>query len=486
MDNRRGYLDLLEEILSNIPSTAQSIANSFVAEHRRLESCPIVTIASYDEAALIRSQAKPQMDSRSIKEVLEQANGIFSNRIFNNHPRFFGFIPSPTHPLTLLGDLLLASKNPHAGSWFQSSGPSAIETGLIRWLAELAGLPADTAGGLFVSGGSMANLVGLQTARDQMLGEEWEQRARGTIYVSQQTHSSISKGLRILGFSNKQVRKIKCDENFQMDCSDLERTIEQDKEAGLMPFLIVASCGTTNTSSIDPISNIHTIAKAQVPPLWVHVDGAFGASVLLSKSHAHLLKDLKHADSMSWDAHKWLFQTYGCGMALLRDRRHLLQSFATGAEYTRDAVDSGDFESPNFWNFGPELTRPARGMRLWFSLQVLGLDAVGEMIDHGFLLAETVEGELRKLDGWKIVSNAKMGIVCFRYEGTGKSVEEWDELNAKVSGICIRENKSAALTTKLDGRTVIRICAIHPEMSVEGMKEVVRSLDEVARELAAI
>ncbi|KAF8864286.1 PLP-dependent transferase [Acephala macrosclerotiorum] len=173
-------------------------------------------------------------------------------------------------------------------------------------------------------------------------------------------------------------------------------------------------------------------------------------------------------------------------MALLRGPSHLLQSFVTGAEYTRDAVDSGDFDTPNMWNLGPEL-RPVRGMRLWFSLQVLGLDYVGQIIDHGVLLGETVERELRGREGWKVVSGAKMGIVCFRYErdgGKGRSEEEWDELNAEVSRRCVKSDRAAALTTMLGGRTVIRICSIHPGMTVDGMKEVVRSLDEVTKEVA--
>ncbi|KAF8864285.1 PLP-dependent transferase [Acephala macrosclerotiorum] len=214
MSTPSNYHSLLEEILSSIPSAAQSITNSYITEQRNLDTHPIVKVASNEEAALIRSQAQPQTSPKPITEVLNQANNIFTYRLLNHHPRFFGFIPGPTHPVSILSDLLLLSKNPHAGSWIQSSGPSAIETGLVRWLAETAGLPKETAGGLFVSGGSMVNLVGLQVARDQLLGEEWEQRAKGVIYVSEQTHSSIAKGLRILGFNNKQIRKVDAMKNF--------------------------------------------------------------------------------------------------------------------------------------------------------------------------------------------------------------------------------------------------------------------------------
>jgi len=328
----------------------------------------------------------------------------------------------------------------------------------------------------------MANLVGLMTARDQMLGQGWEERAKGVVYVSDQTHSSIAKGLRILGFENMQIRKIKSDAKFRMDVDAVRLAIEHDRKSGLVPFLIVASCGTTNTGSVDPLRELAKLARVQSPRLWIHVDGAYGASVALSNSHKHLVDGLGEADSISWDAHKWLFQTYGCGMTLVRDRRWLTQSFATGAEYTRDAVDAGD-ETPNFWNYGPELTRPARAMKLWFTLQVLGLDKLGTMIDQGFLLAEVAERGLRNLPNWKIVSKAQMAVLNFRFEPGGKTEEELDQLNALISQKLVKQNVATALTTKLLGETVIRICAIHPDLTEGGMISVVEELDTAARYL---
>jgi L-2,4-diaminobutyrate decarboxylase len=224
------------------------------------------------------------------------------------------------------------------------------------------------------------------------------------------------------------------------------------------------------------------VARAQSPRLWVHVDGAYGASVVLSKSYRGIADGLGEADSISWDAHKWLFQTYGCGMALVRERKWLMQSFGMGAEYIRDAADAGD-EMPNFWNYGPELTRPARAMKLWFTLQVLGLDALGKMIDQGFMLAEAAEKELKALPNWTIVSNAQMAIINFRFEPEGKSEDELDQLNSRISQKMVKDNVATALTTRLLGKTVIRICAIHPELMEDGMSSVIKSLDVIAHAL---
>jgi L-2,4-diaminobutyrate decarboxylase len=473
---------VLKESLSAIPSATYSIATSLLLHTQSHFSTPILKLLTPPEASVIHAQAIPHSTPRPLTEVITEAEEIFSYRMPMSHPHAFAFIPCPASPLSFLGDVLTSAHNPHAGCWLQSSGPSAIEASLISFLASSAGLPASTAGGVFVSGGSMANLVCLTLARDQMLGKTWEARSKGVIYVSDQTHASIAKGLRILGFEERQIVVVKSAEGFRMDVDGVREAIEADQRRGLVPFLIVASCGTTNTGSVDPLRELVRMAKEQSPRLWVHVDGAYGASVVLSKSYKSIADGLGEADSISWDAHKWLFQTYGCGMALVRERKWLMQSFATGAEYTRDAADAGD-EMPNFWNYGPELTRPARAMKLWFTLQVVGLDALGKMIDQGFILAEAAEKELKALPNWTIVSNAQMAIINFRFQPEGKSEEELDKLNSLISQKLVKDNVATALTTRLLGKTVIRICAIHPELTEEGMSSVIKALDAAARAL---
>ncbi|PMD40999.1 PLP-dependent transferase [Hyaloscypha variabilis F] len=473
---------VLKESLSGIPSAACGIATSLLHNTQNPYSTPILKLLTLPEASKIRTQAIPHSAPRPLTEVITEAEEIFSYRMPMSHPHAFAFIPSPASPLSFLGDILTSAHNSHAGSWLQSSGPSTIEDALISFLASSAGLPASTAGGVFVSGGSMANLVCLTLARDQMLGKTWEARSKGVVYVSDQTHVSIAKGLRILGFEERQIIVVKSGEGFKMDVDGVREAIEADRRRGLTPFLIIASCGTTNTGSVDPLRELVKVAREQSPRLWVHVDGAYGASVVLSKSYKGIADGLGEADSISWDAHKWLFQTYGCGMALVRDRKWLMQSFAMGAEYTRDAADAGD-EMPNFWNYGPELTRPARAMKLWFTLQVLGLDSLGKMIDQGFMLAEAAEKELKALPNWTIVSNAQMAIINFRFEPEGKSEDELDQLNSRISQKMVKDNVATALTTRLLGKTVIRICAIHPELMEDGMSSVIKSLNATARAL---
>jgi glutamate/tyrosine decarboxylase-like PLP-dependent enzyme len=437
----------------------------------------IVSIASPEDAAAFRRAAAPGAP-RAPAEVIDEAARIFSHRIRMDHPRFNGFIPSPASALSLVGDLLTSGFNAHAGSWMQSSGPSAVEQGLIAWLASRASLP-DSAGGLFVSGGSMANLTGLLVARDRMLAPD--DRRRGVAYVSVQTHSSVAKGLGVIGFLPDQIRKIAVDADRRLDPGSLAQAIAADRAAGLVPFAVVASCGTTNTGAIDDLHAIADLAARE--RLWMHIDGAYGASVALSRRHRELVDGLGRADSLSWDAHKWLFQTYGCGMVLVRDRTHLIESFANRAEYLQDAL--ADTETPNFWDHGVELTRPARAMKLWFTLQVMGEDALGDAIDHGFILAEALEAQLRRMPGWRIVSPAQLGIVTFRYEPGGWDAGRLDALNTAVARRMVEDNLGAPLTTKLDGAVVMRACTISPEASTDHICAMAVAMDETARAISA-
>jgi L-2,4-diaminobutyrate decarboxylase len=342
----------------------QIITSQFLSNRHNLSSDKIVDVASPSTVISIRELAIPRATSRSFQYAIEATTQIFTHRIRNEHPRFFGFIPSPVSSVVWIADAVTAAFNVHAESWFQSSGPSAVEDSLCKWLAAQAGFPAGQGTGrVFVSGGSMANLTALMVARDQKL--KFEERIRGVAYVSDQMHASVARGLRILGFRNEQIRKVKSDEHFWMDVAALKNAVGEDQDAGPLPFLVVATCGTTNTGSVDLMDEIADFAQSQ--NMWMHVDGAYGASVALSKSHRSLIKGVGRADSLSWDAHRWLFLTYGCGMVIVREKRLLVESLASNAEYIQDAAEEAT-HNPNFWNMSMELTRPARAMGLWFTL----------------------------------------------------------------------------------------------------------------------
>ncbi|KAL7806050.1 pyridoxal-dependent decarboxylase [Trichoderma gracile] len=409
-----------------------------------------------------------------------------SHRIPMDHPKFFGFIPSPVDENSYLGNMITAMYNVGAGSWILGSGACTVQDALIKWFAEQAGLPS-SAGGIFVSGGSIANLTAIVTARDAKL--QFDQRHKAVIYMSAQTHSSMAKGLAIAGFHRKQIRLVDHDSSYRMQPTSLLQDIEEDKRSGLVPFMVVATCGITNTGGIDDLNALADVCESG--GLWFHIDGAYGASVLLSKSYKHCADGTGRADSLTWDAHKWLFQTYDCGLLLVRDKRHLIESFATDASYIRDAAEASS-DRVNFWNRGIEMTQPARGMKLWFTLQRLGLDKVGEMIDHGIDLAEFAEVVLRGFEDWEIISPAQLGIINFRYvppisqpsDINLDSDEYCDKANAEISRLAVERDIAAPMTTRLGKALNLRMCIISPRLTRNELFGVMKSLDAIAKEVS--
>ncbi len=454
----------------------EQFIHSYMAENNNIRSQKVINTADEDTIAHLRGIGFPKK-GRPIKEVVnEMRKNVYPYQTFMQHPRFFALVPSPMSLYSWLGDIMTSAYNTHAGSWMLSSSASLLEGEVIRWMCDKAGYP-DTAGGLFLSGGSLSNLTALAAARNAKLSEQ--EYAIGTAYVSDQTHSSVAKGLRILGFRSDQIRKIPSDKNFRMDVSALEKKVIEDQTAGMKPFAIIATAGTTNTGSIDPLNEIADLCEKH--NIWLHVDGAYGASILASSKYKSLLSGISRSDSITWDAHKWLMQTYSCSVVLAKENQQLRNCFSTHPEYLKDAETNE--EHINYWDLGPELTRPARSLKLWVTLQALGTDAVGEAIEHGVQLAEWAEDEIKKHNHWEIVSPAQLAIVNFRYAPAGLSEQELDSLNKKISKEMVTNGYASVFTTQLNGKTVLRICAIHPDTTEHEIRNTIQLLSNIARSL---
>jgi glutamate/tyrosine decarboxylase-like PLP-dependent enzyme len=464
----------------------EDVCHQFLLAQKEALSPKIIDIANAEEIAEMRNATIPGMQGAPLDHIISDMVKIMSHRIAMDHPKFFGLIPSPVDENSFLGSIITTMFNVGTGSWYQGSGPSTVEDALIKWLAEQAGFPP-SAGGVFVSGGTMANLTAIVTARDAML--QFEQRPKAVIYASEQTHVSVTKGVTVAGFLRSQIRRVEADSNFRINPKSLLRQIENDRKNGLVPFLIAGSCGLTNTGGVDDLNALADIAQAE--NLWLHVDGAYGASVLLSKEHKHCADGIGRANSLSWDPHKWLFQTYDCGLVLVQDKRNLIQSFTTEASYIRDAVEASA-EKVNFWNRGIEMSRSARGMKLWFTLQRLGLDKIGDMLDHGIYLAEFAEQTFRDLENWEILSPAQLGIFNFRYIppvvqlDPNLDIEKcYDDINAAICQLAVERNIAAPLTTRLNKALNLRMCTISPDLSRDELFEVIQSMDLIAKEVSA-
>ncbi|PWY75296.1 L-2,4-diaminobutyrate decarboxylase [Aspergillus sclerotioniger CBS 115572] len=466
--------DQSEERLSQIMLEATSLLTQLLTTNHPAPSDPIVRKLDPHEIQSMQDQVMPDENPGDLVSVFQQAMTVFDYRMRLNHPHCLAYIPASPNIFARLGDLLTSVWNVNAVSWDVSSGPSAVEKAMIAWLGAQLGLP-DSVGGCFVSGGSMANMTAIVAARDERLDPM--QRANAVIYISDQTHISIMKALHIAGFMDYQVQKIPTDDEFRIDTDILRHTITTDRQSGRVPFLLVANCGSTNTGSIDPIHALADIARDE--GIWLHVDGAYGASIALSNKHASLIDGIGRADSVSWDGHKWLFQTYGCGIVLTRHVDSLRRSFAVDAEYISSTLAPQG--TTNFYNLGPELSRPARAIPLWLTLKGLGRRRVGEMIDQGFLLARTADTSIRQCRNWIIPAPTVTSIVVFRYAPGGLNKTELDSLNTAISKRLMAENIAAILTTKIRGRTALRICAMNPAVQPKTINDVIRQVDKVAQ-----
>ena len=411
----------------------------------------------------------PPETGRRLNEILAQLErDVFPSNLHVDHPRFFAFVPGPNNFVSTMADALAAGFNIFNGTWFGGSAAAAVELGVIRWLCRTCGFP-DTAGGLFVSGGSMANLTALVAARNALLQDRI---AGATVYFSDQTHSSVQRALHVIGFLHEQMRKLPCDENFRLSSEALAEAIKADRKKGLHPFCIIANAGTTNTGAVDPLTELSDLAKAE--KMWLHVDGAFGAASILSERGRGLLRGIERADSISLDPHKWLFQSFECGCVLVRDVASLKSAFQIKADYLRDVHRNEAEFNPG--DHGVQLSRSFRALKVWLSLQTFGLSAFREAITRGFELAEFAERELRARKGWEILSPAQLATVCFRF---GNS----DDLQTQLVDVMMRDGFALLTSTSLRGVASLRLCTINPRTTEEDIVATIERLDKFAHEL---
>lgn len=455
------------------------VVDQIVEYYQTVADQPVMRLSPRTELEPLLREPLPEQPT-DVQALLAQLQQVVWPNIGNViHPRFFAFIPSPSNFVSVMADALAAGFNPFAGNWLEGSGPAQIELVTVDWLRQMCGLP-ETAGGLFVSGGSMANLTALAAARGARFGPHEE---RAVVYFSDQTHSSLEKALRILGFGHDQVRKLPADEHFRLRVSALRAALAADRAANRLPFCVIANAGTTNTGAIDPLSEIADVCAEQ--QLWLHVDGAYGAAAALTERGKQLLAGIERADSLSLDPHKWLFQPFEIGCVLLRDARLLKQTYHTMAEYLADTKRAEE-EEINYYDYGPQLTRGFRALKLWLSLKTFGAAAFRQAIEHGFALAEFAEQELRQDRCWQIVNSATMGIVVFRYvPATAATEDECNELNRRLVEAQIADGFLFANSTSVGGRVVQRFCTINYRTTEADVRAAIARLAQLGREVEA-
>lgn len=366
-----------------------------------------------------------------------------------------GYIPGGGLYPSALGDFLADISNRYSGVSFAGPGAARMEMSLIRWMCELVGYP-NGAGGDLTSGGSMATLSALVTARDAH-DINLDRVPKACLYITSQAHHCIDKALKVAGLKSINKRIVPTDTNFRMDTGSFQEMIQADRAAGLIPWLVVGSAGTTDVGAVDPIESIAAIARRH--QLWFHLDAAYGGFFVLCPEGRERLRGMALADSIVLDPHKGLSLPYGSGAVLIRERRLLAESNAYYAHYMQDAKksaqDADSEDSPA--EFSAELSRPFRGPRLWFPLQLFGLAAFRAYLAEKLWLARYFHERLSNLEGFETGPFPDLSIVTYRYLPRSGDV---DEFNRKLHAAVLADGRVFISTTRINGHFTLRMAVL--------------------------
>jgi len=385
-----------------------------------------------------------------------------------------GYVPGGGVYPSSLADYIADVANYYAGVFFASPGAVRMENMMIRWMCELVGFDPEKAGGNLTSGGSIANLIGVVTARDHA-GLPARDYHKAVIYMTRHTHHCIDKSIKITGLGDAQIRLIDMDERYRMKPEALRQQLEADKKDDLIPLLIVASAGTTNVGAVDPLPEIGEIAGEY--EVWFHVDAAYGGFFLLSEEGRKVIRGLDKADSVIIDPHKGLFIPYGSGAVLVKDKNTLFRSQHYTADYMQDVLTADEELSPS--DLSPELTKHFRGLRMWLPLQLLGLKPFRAALSEKIWLTRYFYEHIQQIDGIEVGPPPELSITFFRYVPEDVENEaDIDEFNEHLMKEIHRDGRVFMSSTKIDGKFYIRAAILSFRTHLETIQQALNIIRE--------
>jgi len=402
----------------------------------------------------------------------ELQRDVFPYAAREPHPRFMAYVPGcPTFP-AILGDWLATGYNFFAGVWPVAEGPNAVELAVLEWFRQWTGMPAGT-GGLLTNGGSGATLTAIIAARHAAVGDDASRLARLALYASDQAHSAALRAAWIAGVPRAQVRVLPTDADFRLRATDVREAIAADRAAGLIPLAVVVSAGTTNTGAVDPLHAIADVCEAE--GTWLHADAAYGGFAALTERGARLLDGLGRCDSVALDPHKWLWVPFECGSLLVRDPERLRAAFQVLPDYLRDVAAGQD--GVNFADYGEQLTRQSRALKVWLGVKYFGLAALRAEIDRAMDHAAYAEQLVRDEPLLEVMSPAQLGVLCFRVHPRGVDDQATlDALNERVNAAVSAGGRYLISSTRLRGVYTMRLCILGYRTSAADVAGLVREV----------
>lgn len=454
-------LEISDQELSGLLETASELARDYWAG---VEQRPAYPVTSGETTARLFAQGWTE-EGRG-REVLED----FTTIAAHGRPsggRFFGYVFGSGEPVGAIGELLAAALNQNCGAWRSAPAAVSIEHAVVGWLAAAVGCAGFT--GSLCGGGSAANLMALAMAREAKLPANEDGARPGVVYASEQVHMSIPKAIALLGLGRRNLRLIPVDSAFRMRMDALEAAIVEDRTAGRTPIAIVATAGTVATGAIDPLAEIAGIARRE--DLWMHVDGAYGGLAALAVPDQ--FEGLPAADSLSLDAHKWLYQPVDCGCLLYRDRGIARETFAHSGDYVK-ALNQAPEEAFAFFEESIELSRRFRALKLWMSLQYHGRrafrEAIARDLRHARLLAETIAAHTEL----ELLAPVPLSAVCFRHRSKD---------NEAILRRVIARGRVYLSNATIDGGFALRACFVNHRTQEDDVRAIVSEVVAAAEEL---
>jgi aromatic-L-amino-acid decarboxylase len=373
-----------------------------------------------------------------------------------NHPGWFAYFPGNNSPPSILGEMLTATMGAQCMSWVTSPAATELEQTTLDWLRQMIGLSEEFVG-VIQDTASTATLVALLSARERATGgasgRDGMDAAPGlTVYASTDAHSSVDKGVKLAGYGLDRLRRIPTDAAFALDPAALEQAIEQDVAAGLRPACVVATIGTTSSTAVDPVPAIAAVCRRR--GVWLHVDAAYGGSAAIVPELRGYFAGMEEADSIVLNPHKWLLTNFDCSAYYVRDREALLATFALTPEYLRTAHDA---EVVNYRDWGIQLGRRFRALKLWFVIRSYGVEGLRAIIRRHVALAAELAGWVDASPDFERVAPVPFGLVCFRYRPAGRSEKELDALNERLLAAVNATRRVFLTHTRLGGHYVIRL-----------------------------
>ncbi|HEY3644764.1 MAG TPA: aminotransferase class V-fold PLP-dependent enzyme [Gammaproteobacteria bacterium] len=401
----------------------------------------------------------------------------------NIHPRFWGWVIGTGTPMGVVADMLAAALNPNCSDFDHSA--AFVELQVIEWLKEMLGFPKQ-ASGLLVSGGSVANLSGINVARNArapfaVREQGLTQQARLTLYASTETHNSVQKAAELMGLGSRSLVKIPVDSDYRIDVAALKARIAADREAGLVPFCVVANAGTVNTGAVDDLDAIADLCRDE--QLWLHVDGAFGALAALDPEGRTLVKGMERADSLAFDLHKWMYLPFEAGCVLVRQRDRHQEAFAAQASYLKKlegGVANGVLPDANF---GPQLSRGFRALKVWMNLKAYGAEEFARLISQNLAQAQYLKARVEREPELELLAPVPMNVVNFRYRGKGLAAEALEELNPRILVALQERGIAVPSQTVLGGRFAIRVAITNHRSRREDFDALADAVLALGREL---